>query len=244
MTKRLLRRATGVLVVSEELREQAITAYGTDPSRLDCIVNGCDTALFHLRDRAICRQACGIAATARVVLFVGRLVEAKGLAELATAFESIAARDPNVVLVLVGDGVYRGALTVRLAHWRAARRVLMPGALAPQDVAQWMGAADLLALPSYSEGYPNVLVEALASGIPVVATDVGGAREIVDAYSGQLVAARDPAALEAALRAVLDSTWDPRALSARFARGWNDVAAETLAACERALVRHAGARRA
>ena len=98
-----------------------------------------------------------------------------------------------------------------------------------------MAASDLVTLPSYSEGHPNVLVEALACGRPVVATPVGGIPEVVDAESGILVPARDASALAVALVQALDRHWDEAALARKFSRDWRQVAEDTLEACEEAL---------
>lgn len=118
---------------------------------------------------------------------------------------------------------------------RLSGRVLMPGAVEPASVADWMNAADVLCLPSYSEGYPNVLVEALACGTPVVTTDVGGAREIVDDSNGIVVPPQQPQALAEAIETVLQREWSRQVLSARFGRSWEQVADETLCVCEQAI---------
>jgi glycosyltransferase involved in cell wall biosynthesis len=98
-----------------------------------------------------------------------------------------------------------------------------------------MAACDLLSLPSYSEGHPNVLVEALACGRPVVSTPVGGVPEVVDESCAILVPPRDADALATALANALERDWDENALSQRFSRSWKTVARETLAACHEAL---------
>jgi glycosyltransferase involved in cell wall biosynthesis len=108
----------------------------------------------------------------------------------------------------------------------------MPGGIPPVEVARWISAADVLTLPSWSEGYPNVVVEALACGRPVVATDVGGTSEIVNASNGLLIPLRDPDALATALTRALDARWDHDAIAAATRRSWDDVARETLAVCE------------
>ena len=107
-----------------------------------------------------------------------------------------------------------------------------------------MVASDLVTLPSYSEGHPNVLVEALASGRPVVATPVGGIPEVVDAASGLLVPPRDADALADALAKALAQDWDEAALARRFSRDWEQVARDTLRACEEALAERPGPVRA
>jgi glycosyltransferase involved in cell wall biosynthesis len=101
-----------------------------------------------------------------------------------------------------------------------------------------MAAADLVTLPSHSEGQPNVLIEALACGRPVVASDVGGIPEIVDDACGHLVPPGDVDALAAALADALGRDWDEAALSRRFSRSWDAVAAETLAACDETIGAH------
>jgi glycosyltransferase involved in cell wall biosynthesis len=91
-----------------------------------------------------------------------------------------------------------------------------------------MAAADLVTLPSYMEGCPNVVIEALASGRPVVATNVGGIPEIMNGECGLLVPPRDSRSLAQALASVLDRTWDASVISAQCSRSWEDVAADVL----------------
>jgi glycosyltransferase involved in cell wall biosynthesis len=98
-----------------------------------------------------------------------------------------------------------------------------------------MAAADLVTLPSYMEGCPNVVLEALASGRPVVATNVGGIPEILSDECGRLVPPRDAGALAQALASVLDRTWDAEAISAHGSRSWETVAAELLEVFESLL---------
>lgn len=233
LTRPVVRAARRLLVVSEDLGEVAVARYGADRARVRVIPNGCDSSVFHARDRGKARARLGIAADARLVLYVGRLVPAKGLRELFAAATRASAAEPKLELALVGDGPMRDEVA-RLAAGCGVR-VHLPGALAPGDVAQWMAAADLVTLPSYSEGHPNVLVEALACGRPVVASAVGGVPEIVDRRSGLLVPPTDAHALADALSAALGREWDHAALSRRHCRSWSDVAGETLRACGEAL---------
>jgi teichuronic acid biosynthesis glycosyltransferase TuaC len=212
----------------------ASVAYGADPRRVRVIANGCDAGIFRPQSRGAVRAALGIEPDARLVVYVGRLVAEKGLRELLAAAALLAAADPRLQFALVGEGPLRG----ELERWIAANpgtRVRLPGAQAPADVARWMAASDLVTLPSYSEGHPNVLVEALACGRPVVATPVGGIPEVVDAASGVLVKPRDVPALVEGLHDALMRDWSETALAARFSRDWAQVAADTLRACEEAM---------
>jgi glycosyltransferase involved in cell wall biosynthesis len=230
LTGQVVRRARRLLVVSEDLRRVAIERYGAAPDRTITIPNGCNAAIFHPASRSEARRQLGVDEGARLVVYVGRLVPEKGLRELLEATAMLSQAHPRVELALIGDGPLRDELD-QSARRIAGVPVHLPGALDASMVARWMAASDLITLPSYSEGHPNVLVEALASGRPVVATHVGGIPEVVDASCGVLVAPRDVHALSVALGQVMDRGWDPDALARRFSRDWSGVARETLQVC-------------
>lgn len=230
LTGTVVRRARRLLVVSEDLRRMAIERYGADPDRTITIPNGCNATIFHPASRADARRELGIDGNARLVVYVGRLVAEKGLRELLAAVSMLPREQPQLELALVGDGPLHDELKQQ-AHRIPGVRVHLPGAMDAPKVANWMAASDLVTLPSYSEGHPNVLVEALACGRPVVATRVGGIPEVVDASCGVLVAPRDASALAGAFAEVLDREWDPHTLARRFSRDWSGVARETLQAC-------------
>ena len=230
--RRTVARADAMLTVSEHMRATAITNYALPPDKVHAVVNGYNSQVFYPRPQVEMRKRLGIPADQRLVIYVGRFVRAKGLVELVNAFATLAARDTHLRLVLVGDGVMRDELDALLKSQNLVERTLLPGGLEPPAVAEWICASDLLCLPSWSEGYPNVVIEAAACGRPVVATDVGGTSEIVGKDNGILVPARDEAALAGALRTVLGGSWDPLAIARTVKRSWNDVARETLEVCE------------
>ena len=237
MTRRAIANADLLLTVSHAMRKRAIEAFGARPELTRTISNGFDTDIFRPRPQAEMRRALGIDADARVIIYVGRFVESKGMRELIDAFERLSRADPRLTLALVGDGVMRDELAALIASRGLTDRVLMPGGFEPAEVARWIAAADVLTLPSWSEGYPNVVVEAIACGRPVVATDVGGTREIVDASSGILVPPRDVDALAEALSRALNTDWNHDAIAASISRNWSDVAVDTLAVCEEVIAR-------
>jgi teichuronic acid biosynthesis glycosyltransferase TuaC len=234
LTRSVVQGAQRLLVVSADLGRLAVRDYGGDASRVRVIPNGCDARTFHLRDRGEARAALGIAGDTELVLYVGRLVPEKGLRELIAALRTMAPRRPRLRLVLVGDGPMRAEIEAA-AVAAGGDTLRLAGPQAPESVARWLAASNLLVLPSYSEGHPNVLVEALACGRPVVTTPVGGVPEVVDEGCAVLVPPREVEPLATGLAQALDRGWDPAALSRRFSRDWADVAGETLEACAEAI---------
>jgi teichuronic acid biosynthesis glycosyltransferase TuaC len=234
LTKLAMKGATFVVTKSEHLRQRAI-AMGVSPSKVRTIRNGCNPAVFGLRDRSVARAQLGIDEKAELVLFVGRLDTAKGIEELLEAFASLAVRRPNLRLAFVGDGPGGDHLRSKSRHLALEDRITMNGACSSQGVAQWLAAATVLALPSYNEGYPNVVIEALSCGRPVIATNVGGILELVNEESGILIAPRDSRALAAAIEKAMNRGWDEHFISEQFRRGWDEAADELLRICELAL---------
>lgn len=233
LTRCVVREADMLLTVSADLGRLAVRDYGAAPERVRVVPNGCDATIFHPRDRQAARAELGIPSDARLIGYVGRLVPEKGLRELLQAARTLAADMPHLCIALVGEGPMREELAALATQ--AGCEITFAGAQPADRVALWMAATDLVTLPSYSEGHPNVLVEALACGRGVVATPVGGIPEVVDVDSGILVSPRDAHALAEGLRTALAREWDEAALAGRFSRSWTTVAEETLVACEAAL---------
>ncbi len=244
---RSLPRADRLVAVSRSLVESAV-ALGVDRARIDLVMNGVDTSLFHPRDRAEARAALGHAGDRRRwIVCVSRLRKDKGTLDLAAAFTALAADREDLVLALVGDGEARGAVesALRPLGDSLQGRVIFAGARPLPEVPLWMGAADVVTLPSHHEGTPNVLLEALACGRRVVATEVGGIPDVVnDPALGTLVPPGDPVALAAALREAALTDYDAAAVAARGARGgWQDSAAKLEASLARAVAEHPGTER-
>jgi glycosyltransferase involved in cell wall biosynthesis len=166
---------------------------------------------------------------------VGRLDVKKGLREMLAAAARLALEHPRLQLAFVGEGLFGKELEDRAGNAGLGGRVRLPGVCSSAEVARWMAAADVFCLPSYYEGCPNVLVEALACGRPVVSTTVGGIPELVTADCGILVAPGDVEQLAGALAAALRRNWNEPAIARRFRRGWDVVAAETDAVCRSVL---------
>ena len=226
-TRRVLREIDFLVTVSGDLRYKALEM-GATAEKSRAVVNGCDLAVFHPHDRLQAREKLQIDADAEAVVYIGRMDVRKGLRELVQAAASLRTQRPRLHVYLVGEGPDRPEVEGAIEASDAAEYIhLLPGC-AFDDVAVWMAAANLVTLPSYMEGCPNVVLEALACGRTVVATNVGGIPEILSEECGRLVPPRDARSLAMALAEVLDCSWDAAAISAHGSRSWNTVASELL----------------
>lgn len=217
--RRVLPRADAFVAVSAELAAE-LSGLGVPAGRIHLVGNGVDPAVFHERDKGAARQRLGIEAGRPVVLFVGRLEAAKGVGELMAAWDRVLQALPSALLVLAGDGAWRSRVEAWAAGRPASVRVL--GEQPLRTLAEWHAASDLFTLPSWSEGTPNALLEALACGVPSVAADCPtGPRELIgDDERGLLVPTDDVGALVAAIARLLDDA----ALAARCASAGAAVA--------------------
>ncbi|WP_202840268.1 glycosyltransferase family 4 protein [Luteimonas saliphila] len=206
-----LRGARAVVAVSDALVGKA-RALGVEPGRVHLLYNGVDGERFRPGDRAAARQALALAPEGPLVLYVGNLKESKGCVDLLEAFPAVVARQPEARLAFVGSGAAAATLSRRAQQLGIADMVLLAGARPHEQLALWMQAADLLSLPSHNEGVPNVVLEAMACGLPVVATAVGGIPEVLPAHAGILVPAHDRAALGWALGDALGRDWSREAI--------------------------------
>ncbi len=236
-----LRKAQARAAVSRSLAERMSALAG---GRLDVafLRNGVDLELFRPIDRLEARRTLGLPEGSRLVASVGHLIERKGhhhaIGALARLHRS-GSRD--VSLVIVGDGPWKAKLQ-RLARAEGIEgSVVFLGKLAHREVAPLFAAVDLLLLASHTEGWANVLLEALACGTPVVATDLPGTREVMASGEvGILVSEPGPEACAAALGEALAREWNASAIRA-YAEGfsWNGTSDGQMAMFGEALRRFA-----
>lgn len=208
-------RAAGLVTVCRALAERLVEL-GVPRQRIDVLRNGVDLALFSPGERGEARAALGFERP--TLLSVGQLIPRKGHDLVIAALVHL----PGVDLAIAGEGPERPALEALAGLLGVAERVRFLGQLPHRDLPRAYRAADLLVLASSREGWANVLLEAMACGTPVAATDVWGTSEVVtSAAAGLLIGERDPAAVAAAVRRLLDQPprrEDTRAHAERF--GW------------------------
>lgn len=207
-----LRGATGIVAVSDALTQRIRNLLKDDSSQTNVAHIPCagfDPSIFTSADAETPRVGDG-----RTVVFVGHLVPIKGLPFLIRAWHQlVTAGSVNASdrLVIVGDGPERSALEEMCRSTGVESSVHFTGLLAPVQVAARVRSAHLLCLPSLNEGTPNVVVEALACGVPVVASRVGGIPDLIrDGSNGWLAEPGDSAALAAALAEVLGRQWSAK----------------------------------
>jgi teichuronic acid biosynthesis glycosyltransferase TuaC len=207
-----LPRAERVVAVSEPLRKAAIEL-GAASSRVDVVPNGIDRARFRPQDKTSARHALGLPLDGAIVLYIGNIEHHKGSLDLVRAFAALMKRRKNVSLVMVGDG--DGMADCKKLSADLAAGVSFVGAKPHDEVPRWIAACDVFALPSWNEGTPNVVIEALACGRRVVATRVGGTPDVVTSDTlGVLVPPRDPVALAVAIDGALSHAYDAEGVSA------------------------------
>jgi glycosyltransferase involved in cell wall biosynthesis len=195
---RALAEADAITAVSQVTAARAAALARVPSERIRVIPNGIDYGYWSEPVAPITR-----AEPSHVVLSVGRLDPVKGHDVLLHAFARVLPDVPPARLVIVGAGGFRGTLERLASALGIAARVTFAGELPAADVRAQMAGARVFVLPSRSEGLPLAPLEAMAAGLPVVATRVGGVPEAIAPGSGVLVPAEDPAALAGALREVL-----------------------------------------
>ena len=232
-------------------RDELVQHYGVDEDRIDIVSPGVDLDIFRPAFRSRSRVASGVPAASFHVLFAGRLQRLKGPQVLVAAAGELRRRRPDIPLVVSIVGAPSGSLGLdldELAHEEGLDGVLYRRPPVPAGVlAEWLRSADVVAMPSFSESFGLVALEAQACGTPVVAARVGGLpKAVCDGRTGFLVDGHDPAEWASVLEQLYD---DPatrvdlgRAASMYAQRfGWDQTAEGTRAAYRRAVRTHADA---
>ena len=228
-------RAEGIVCVAEPLAG-ALAAAGVDRRKIHVIPTGVDSRLFRYRDpdeawktlpkaglpeRWLSRREQRL----KTVLFVGNLVAEKGPDVLLNAWrilQATAGQCPPALLLMIGSGPLRRALEGQARAGGAGDTVAFLGPRPHGEIALWMNAADVLCLPSRTEGTPNVAIEALASGLPLVASDVGGCRDLLQGEpAARVVPAGDPETLAEALAGLLRESVDRAQMVERHLGRWS-----------------------
>lgn len=239
LLKRALLGADRVFAVSESLRQVAL-GLGVPAEAVRVVGNGVDLDKFRPMDKHEARRALGLHPEAKVLISVGGLCERKGFHRVIDCMPSLLASTPDLHFLIVGGPSAEGDWTPRL-HRQVddlglSDRVHFVGTVAPHDLHRVLSAADVFVLATRNEGWANVFLEAMACGLPVVTTAVGGNAEVVcEPGLGIVVSFGDSQALTDALRSALARSWDPIAIRRHAQANTWDRRVEVLEAEFRAL---------
>ena len=218
------RRADAFLAISRAIAQEYLEQR-VDPGRINCIPNGVDFSRFSLSNRGDVhdsgqrRAALGLPQTGRLVAYAGKLNRGKGLETLVLAMVELVKSDPQLHLVLIGGGAHQSlsceeALRQQVQDLGLSDRVVFTGFT--EQVADYLRAATVFVLPSESEAFGLVLVEAMACGLPCIGTHVGGIPDILASPElGKLIPPRDVGALIEALRSLLENPAEASAMAER-----------------------------
>lgn len=204
-----LRRADALIAVCQAL-SNAMADLGVSREKIQVIPNGVDTLKFHPIDRKEARVSLGLPQDKKIILSVGGLVERKGFEILIRAMRAL--RDEHnkraVSLVIAGEGPNRSQLEELIDSLGLVSSVTLIGDIPHNELYRWYSAADLFCLASSREGWPNVILESLACGTPVVATNIGGIPEIITSSQLGLLCERDERSFANQIAQALAYPWD------------------------------------
>jgi teichuronic acid biosynthesis glycosyltransferase TuaC len=225
IVRRLLRytlnRADSVIAVSKALKE-AIMRLGVPGRKISVISNGVDIEKFHTISKSEARKKLGLPIDRKVILSVGHLTANKGFDLLIRATAILLKRCPerNIYVVIVGEGFFRKELEKLISAFDLDQYVTLTGTVSHDQLGFWYSAADLFCLASDAEGWPNVILESLACGTPVVATAAGGIPEIIRSETIGLLTERDDREIAETICVALNKPWRSNDLL-EFARQHN-----------------------
>jgi teichuronic acid biosynthesis glycosyltransferase TuaC len=235
--RRALAGADGLIGVSAALRERLIEL-GANPSRTVTLRNGVDTSAFHPVDRAAARAVLGLRGP--TLVSVGSLIPRKGHQRTIEAMAAL----PDFTLLIVGEGPERAALGALAARLGLGARVRLLGARPHAELPQVYGAADASVLASSREGWANVLLESMACGTPVIASNIPGNPEVMQEWAaGLVIEANTPAGIAAGVRRLFanpPARTATRAYAERFS--WDATSAGQLALFRKVLAGNADRR--
>jgi len=207
-----LQHVDHIIAVSNDMKTKVVNEYGVRHKNVTVIPNGIQPQKFKLIDRRKAREFCGLDQDKKYILSLSRLSHEKGLEFLFRAFASLHIEDVEVLVV--GDGPLKDNLHVLANDLGIAKRLKFIGAVAHEKTLFWYNAADVFCLPSLWEGCPNVIIESLACGTPVVSTLVGGIPDLVpDEDYGFLVPSGVVGPLAVALDNALNKPWNHRKIA-------------------------------
>lgn len=230
-----LRKVDHIIAVSNDMKNKVVGEYGVCENNITVIPNGIQPDKFKSIDRKQARRVCGLELNKKYILSLCRLSHEKGLEYLFEAFACLQVE--NVELIVVGDGPLKEKLLRMALDLKIDNKVKFIGSVLHEETMFWYNSADIYCLPSLWEGCPNVIIESLACGTPVVSTKVGGIPDLVpDEIYGVLVPEADSHSLAVALDYALEKKWDRKKIEQYGSRNtWDHVADKVVSVFDKVL---------
>lgn len=230
-----LRQADHVISVCSALRQEMMNL-GIDGEKISVIPNGVDTQRFHPLGRAASRNLLGIPEHEKVVLSVGALILRKGFHLILDCLPDLIRHHRDLHLYIIGEGEYRLQLEEKIRSLGLHSWVTLVGERPNDELSRWYSAADVFCLASSREGWANVIMESLACGTPVVATNVWGAPEILTSSDVGILVEHSSESIFHGLKMAMERTWDRAMIRAHVERRtWLKVGEEVRAIFEQVL---------
>ena len=229
-----IQSAAKVFSVSESLKNHVVSL-GANPEKIKVVGNGVDTAKFFPVDKADARRSLNLDDSAKVLISVGGLVTRKGFHRVIGVLPALIKEHPSIVYLIVGgsspEGDIREALEQQVNSLGLTNHVRFLGPIESKALKTPLSAADVFVLATANEGWANVFLEAMACGLPVVTTDVGGNREVVcDESLGTIVSFGNTEHLANAVDSALKIVWDrKKIISYASTNSWDSRVAVLLA---------------
>lgn len=229
-----IQSAAQVFSVSNSLKNHVVSL-GANPEKIKVVGNGVDAAKFFQVDKADARKALNLDDSAKVLISVGGLVTRKGFHRVIEVLPALIKEHPSLVYLIVGgsspEGDIRDALEQQVSSLGLMNHVRFLGPIESEALKTPLSAADVFVLATANEGWANVFLEAMACGLPVVTTDVGGNREVVcDESLGTIVSFGDKDQLANAIHSALKKVWDrKRIMDYASSNSWDSRVAVLMA---------------
>ncbi len=226
MIQYALSHAKHVISVCNALKQE-ILALDINGDKISVIPNGVDSKQFYSVDKNKARKKLSLPHNKKIILSVGSLTPNKGFHVILNAFPKLLQEDTNIYLYIIGEGPFRSSLERQIEALNLTQHVTLVGERPNSELRIWYSAADVFCLASFREGWPNVIMESLACGTPVVATNVWGTPEILTSPHVGFLVERTPESIAKGLLNALNRQWDSTRIQEHVAwRNWDSVALE------------------
>ncbi|MEO4054151.1 glycosyltransferase [Solibacillus sp. CAU 1738] len=202
-TANILQNADHVIAVGEELAQTIQSEYDVPENRITVMSMGIDRTVFKETDKRTAQLALGMDPERTNFLFVGNIIQEKGVEELVTAFNTLDAQHPNKSALYCIGSTKDANFTTKVKQLKTSDNIHFIEPMPQTELARYFQAASIFVLPSYIEGLGLVALEAMSCGTPVIASEVGGLKYILANNTGVLVSPKDASALEQAMSSAL-----------------------------------------